>query len=122
MNSDAQTWRPLLHFSYFRATLALALLVSFYNAVLGGFLGSSHPEAFLGANILFLLSSLIYIVLCHNQTPSFQTQVIVTNTTDILFISTMVHFSGGLDSGLGMLLIINIVATGSLLKGKESFA
>lgn len=33
----------------------------------------------------------------------------------------MMHFSGGLSSGLGMLLIINIVASGTLLKLRDSF-
>ncbi|HEY9050342.1 MAG TPA: ATP-binding protein [Gammaproteobacteria bacterium] len=121
ISGDAQTWRPLRHFSYFRVALALAFLAAFYNAVLGGFLGSNHPEAFLITNAIFLFSSLIYVVLCHRQVPSFQAQVIVTNTTDILLISLMMLHSGGLDSGLGMLLIINIVATGSFLRGRESF-
>jgi len=120
-DNDAQTWRPLRHFNYYRFTLALALILFFHNAVLGGFLGSYHPESFLITSSIFFISSLIYIFLGLNQTISFESQVILANSSDILLISLMMHFSGGLGSALGMLLIINIASTGTFLSGRKSF-
>jgi two-component system, NtrC family, sensor histidine kinase PilS len=121
IDKDAQTWRPLRHFNYYRLTLALALLLFFYNGTLEGFLGATHPEEFLVASSLFFFSSLIYIFLSMKQATPFESQVILSNTSDILLITLMMHFSGGLNNSLSMLIIINIVATGTFLPSRESF-
>ncbi|MCW9012713.1 MAG: ATP-binding protein [Gammaproteobacteria bacterium] len=119
--SDEQTWRPLRLFNYYRLTLSLALLLLFYNASLGGFLGRYDPEAYLATALVFLISSGLYIFLGQKQTPAFTSQVIIANSTDILLISLMMHFSGGLTSPLGILLAINIAATGTFLQSRESY-
>jgi len=116
-NNDAQTWRPLRHFNYYRLTLALALLLFFYN----GTLGATHPKGFLVAGIVFFFTSLIYIFLGLKKAILFESQIILANTSDILLITLMMHFSGGLGSALGMLLIINIAATGTFLSSRNSF-
>ncbi len=121
IDNDAQTWRPLRHFNYYRLTLALALLLFFYNKTLEGFLGAAHPQGFLVANSLFFLTSLIYIFLGLKKNTSFESQIILANTSDIFLITLMMHFSGGLGSALGMLLIINIAATGTFLSSRDSF-
>lgn len=121
MRDDAWTWRPLRHFNYYRLTLALAVLLSFYNAALNGILGYLNPEAFLATTTIFFLSSLIYIYIGLKQTPAFEFQVILTNSSDIVLIIFMMHFSGGLESALAMLLIINVTATGTFLKNRDSY-
>lgn len=99
----------------------MTLLLFYYNGVLGGFLGRLHPEAFLVTALIFFTSSFFYVLSGLKQTPVFKTQVIFTNTSDIVLITLMMHFSGGLVSGLGMLMIINIAATGTFLQSKESY-
>lgn len=118
---EAQKWKSLDHFNFYRLTLALALLVFFYNGIPANFLGRNNPELFLLLNALFLASSSIYILLAHQRAMPFKTQVVLTNSSDILFITLLMHTSGGLVSGLGMLLIINIAATGTFLQSKESY-
>ena len=121
LSGETLTWRPLRHFSYYRFTLALSLILFFYNTGQDGFLGSSNPDAFLAAVSLFFISSLVYIFLTLKQAPSFGSQVIISNSTDILLITLMMHYSGGLGSGLGMLLIINIAATGTFLQSRMAY-
>ena len=119
-NSEAQTWKPLQQFNYYRVILSLALLLFFHNAFFDGLFGKNQPEWFLAINILFLFSSLIYIFIGSIKIPSFYIQSIVSNGSDILFIILMMHFSGGLSSGLGILLIVNIAATGTFLHRREA--
>lgn len=85
------------------------------------FLGSQDPQGFLISAILLLFSSLIFIGLGLKQKPDFEKQVIISNASDILLITLLAHFSGGLSSSLGVLLIINVAATGSFLKDRYSF-
>lgn len=113
--------QPLRQFNLFRLVLALAMLVLFYNEAMQGFVGSSEPEAFLVTNILFLVSSLVYIALGYKPLIPVESQIILGNATDILLIILIMHDSGGLVSGLGALLIINIANTGSFLKPREAF-
>ena len=118
---NQEIWRQLRHFNLYRLVLAFALLVVFYNAYLNGFLGRQDPEAFLATALLFLLSSLIFLVLDHKKITKLETQVILATSSDILLLTLMMHYSGGLGSGIGMLLIINTVASGTFLKSRDSF-
>ena len=120
-SGETLTWRPLRHFSYYRLTLALSLILLFYNRVQDNLTGGLNTTAFLLSAGLFLISSLVYIYLALKQTPAFASQVIVTNASDILLITLMMHFSGGLSSGMGMLLIINIAATGTFLTSRLAY-
>ncbi|MDQ1363694.1 MAG: two-component system, NtrC family, sensor histidine kinase PilS [Pseudomonadota bacterium] len=113
-------WRPLRHFNFYRATLALALLVLFRQNILQGFLTQTDRQFFLVACIAFFATSLYYLYAEFRRKISFSTQVIAANTSDILLIILLMHFSGGLASGLGMLLIVNIAATGTFLHRRES--
>jgi two-component system sensor histidine kinase PilS (NtrC family) len=121
ITGDTENWRSLRHFNYYRLALAMTLLLFFYTAVLGGFLGRLNPEAFLVTAVVFFISSFFYVLSGLRQIPAFKTQVILTNSSDIVLITLMMHFSGGLVSGLGMLLIINIAATGTFLQSRESY-
>jgi len=120
-SNDEENWRSLSHFNYYRLVLAMTLLLFFYNRVLDGFLGRLDPPAFLTIAIVFLISSFFYILFGLKQQPNFKTQIILTNSSDIALVTLMMHFSGGLVSGLGMLLIINIAATGTFLQSRESY-
>lgn len=119
-HDELLTWRPLRLLNYYRLVLASALLILFYKSDWMSFLGRQEPQAFLYTVILLLISSLIFITLGQKQKPNFETQVIISNASDILLITLLAHFSGGLSSSLGVLLIINVAATGSFLKDKYS--
>jgi two-component system, NtrC family, sensor histidine kinase PilS len=119
--NEASTWRPLKHFNYYRLTLGLGLYLFFQNALFEGMLGKYNPEAYLATVIIFILSSFIYIFLCLKKILSFETQVILATSSDIILITLLTHFSGGLGSALSILLIINIAATGTFLNSRNSF-
>ena len=120
-HDELLTWRPLRHLNYYRLVLSMAFLVIFYKSSWMSFLGSEAPQAFLLTALIMLLSSLVFIGLSLQQKPSFESQVIISNTSDILLITLLAHFSGGLSSSLSILLIINVAATGSFLKDRYSF-
>ena len=118
-NDDVFTWNPLRQINIYRFLLSLTLLVVFLKSEWLTFLGSEYPTAFLTATVALLLSSIIYLVFSIKGKPHLETQVIISNATDILLITLLAHFSGGLSSSLNILLIINVTATGIFLKGKN---
>jgi len=95
--------------------------VAFYKSQWLGFLGSQNPEAFLATALTLLISSLVFLFLGFKSKLAFETQVIISNVSDILLITLLTHFSGGLSSSLGLLLIINVTATGALLSDRQPY-
>lgn len=120
-HDELLTWRPLRHLNYYRLVLSIAFIAIFYKSSWMSFLGSQAPQAFLTTALVMLTGSLIFIGLALKQRPGFETQVIISNASDIVLITLLAHFSGGLSSSLGILLIINVAATGSFLKDRYSF-
>ena len=117
---ETTAWRPLRHFNLYRTTLALALLVMYQQNFLQGFINQVDRQLFLVSNLAFLASSIYYLYAEFNRRVAFITQVVAANISDIFLIILLMHFSGGLSSGLGMLLIVNIAATGTFLHRRES--
>ena len=120
-NDETLTWRPLRQISQYRLLLALGLLVVFFKDGWLNFLGSEHPGIFLASAITLLCSSILFLFLSIREHPKLETQVILSNASDILLITLLTHSSGGLSSSLSILLIINVTATGVFLKGKHPF-
>ena len=120
-NDKALSWRPLQQINQYRLLLSLGLLVIFYKDGWLDFLGSTHSGIFLLSVITLFCSSILFLVLSIRGNPKLETQVILSNTSDILLITLLTHSSGGLSSSLSILLIINVTATGIFLKGKHPF-
>jgi len=120
-NDETLTWRPLRQINQYRLILSLGLLVVFYKDGWLNFLGSTHNGIFLLSVITLFCSSVLFLALSIRGNPKLETQVILSNASDILLITLLTHSSGGLSSSLSILLIINVTATGIFLKGKHPF-
>lgn len=115
------TWGPLSQLNYYRLIMAGGFLSAFFNSDWISFPGSQNPQAYLTTNLIMLLSSLLFIAMRIRQKPDFETQVIISNASDIFLITLLSHYSGGLSSPFSILLIINITATGTFLRDRDSF-
>lgn len=120
-NGDPITWRAFNQLNLYRLVLATGFLVAFYKSEWMSFLGNQNPHAYLLVTVIMLISSLFYIAIGLKGKPGFETQVIITNASDILLITLLSHYSGGLSSSLSILLIINVTATGTFLRDRDSF-
>ncbi|RDH81312.1 MAG: hypothetical protein DIZ80_14525 [endosymbiont of Galathealinum brachiosum] len=118
---DEITWRALKQLNLYRLVLATGLLAAFNNSEWMIFLGSQSPEAFVFTASIMLIGGLLYVVTGLRGRPNFETQIVITNASDILLITLLSHFSGGLSSSLSVLLIINVTATGTFLRDRDSF-
>lgn len=109
-------WQPLRLFNLYRIAIGVLLLL------LGTFKGSefighyNHP-LFIWLAGGYLLFALCWIAPNHYQWPAFKIQVYIQTLVDILFITLVIHFSGGIESGLGMLMIAAIAGASLLMPG-----
>lgn len=108
------TWRPLRYFNLYRTVLAGLLVVLTLSGAAPSYFGQHQPSLFMVTAILYLAFSIASSFAIRWRRPAFGLQVLVQVIVDILAITLMMHASGGVRSGLGMLLVVAI-AGGSIL-------
>jgi two-component system sensor histidine kinase PilS (NtrC family) len=112
-----QHWRSLYYFNCFRLVIGCSLLIVFWKS---GFtnLGSYHYPLFLYAGAGHVLFSVLFMLFIRLRFPGFNQQVIIQVISDIVFFSVMLYASGGLPSGLGVLLLVSLTEAGLISRGR----
>ena len=113
-NPPGGGWAPLTLFLAYRLLISLLLTAPIFFGVGGNFLGQRHPGLYAVTAIGYLGFVLAAGVLRYSRSPSVRVQTLLMVFVDIAAITLILHASGGLQTGLGMLLAISI-ASGSLL-------
>lgn len=119
-----QNWFLLKQFNFYRLAVA-------FSASLMGLLplerspfGEYAPKTFAVISVVYLLIALTAIVAIGSRQARFTTLTIALTTTDVFIISILMHASGGLGSGIGLLLLVTVAESSLLLdrRGTLSFA
>lgn len=114
----ANHWRSLLYFNLYRLTLAglLVFLAATFGAAMS--LGAYHLMLFFGASVLYLALVILSFVLLRLRWPRFSWQLTLQIGTDIVGLSVLSYASGGIQSNLGMLLLVSLAAAGLISRGR----
>lgn len=86
----------------------------FFSGIGKSILGTIDPNLFAVGCILYLVLACFWILAVHLRFPTYDTQAYTQIAGDIGLITLLMHASGGISSGLGILLVVNI-AGASLL-------
>jgi len=121
-DASPSLWRALYHFNLYRLVLGVGLLaLSFADARIADF-GSRNPTLFLFCSLLLAGVSMFNMMTISQGIPSFRIQACGQIVCDILLITLLMFASGGVSSGLGLLLLVSIAAAGVVLPGKTTIA
>jgi len=119
-DDEAYTWGPLNFLNLYRIIIS-GLFVTFY------FTGNPFPQLashntylFYGASGGYLISALIFGMMIRLRTPDFNLQIHTQIISDIIFTTLIMHASGGVQSGLGTLIIISIAGGSIVIRGRHS--
>ena len=118
-SNQAQSWQPLFYFNIYRAVLSAFFLILILFSIGPKILGEHNPLLFLIVSIFYVTMSAVAFSTIARQKPSFLIQVYTHVFFDIISITLLMHASGGLKSGIAILLIV-AVAGGSLLIARKS--
>ena len=112
------SWYWLRLFNYYRGALALFFITVYLNGWAELLITPDYyrPLVFYTASIAYIMAFVIFMPSIHQQRPRLETQVILQTCVDISIIIALMYASGGVRSGLGMLLIINISMTSLFLQ------
>ncbi len=115
---DTAEWKPLRYFILYRLALSGLLLVLYVWGIAPLPVGSYDSELFGYAAGGYLLFSVLAATACHLRSPSYDAQVVLQVFADIVAITLLMHASGGVTSGLGMLLLVAIAGGSALTQGR----
>lgn len=112
----AENWKLLRFFNFYRlilAVVAAALVLSGHTIPP---FGSSAPHLFEVAGLVYAGIALAAIFTIHRRWPTFENQATFLAFADIILLTLLMHASQGLESGMGLLLLV-AVAGASLMLG-----
>lgn len=112
--SPARTWRPLRWLNLLRLSIASVLIAYLHWPLFATPFLPQHPNIFkFSAYTLFGLG-ILAIYLIEKRRPAYWIQVYTLALLDIIAYTLLMHASGSVGSGLGILLLISIAGTALL--------
>ncbi len=120
-NTSAVHWRALTLFNLYRAILALGFLAIVQFEIDISFLGIFEERLYRQATISYFIISIAILLLSLSYKKYYQWQANIPIFVDIVAIIVIMHASGGLITGIGILLIVIVAAHSLLVPGKLSF-
>lgn len=112
------SWRALRLFSGYRLFLASILFFVVYLQLPPDFLGKKYPAIYEVISLSYLLLAVLLLIFSSRQWGVFVTQCSIQLLIDVLALALIIHTSGGLQTGLGALLVVIVVAGGALIPGR----
>jgi two-component system sensor histidine kinase PilS (NtrC family) len=115
------TWNPLRLLTLYRLVLASLLIILYYSIPENVTFGEYRPALYSLTCFFYLGFSLVMGFMARLQYPRYEFQTTFQILIDIIVITLLTHASGGLASGLGILLIIAVAAGSLLVPGRIAF-
>jgi two-component system sensor histidine kinase PilS (NtrC family) len=114
----AADWNPLRYFNLYRTALSGLLVVLVFWGVAPLPVGEYDAGLFRVTAIAYFGFSVLATAAHHFRYPAFDAQVVVQVFVDIIAITLLMHASGGVTSGFGMLLLVAIAGGSVLMQGR----
>ena len=116
-----ELWRSIFLFNLYRLVLACLsiLLAVTFDDVLS--LGSSNQPLFFHTSIAYVLLVLTAQLAIKFRQPRLTLLLAFQIGTDIVCLTMLSHASGGITSGLGVLLLVSLAAAGLITRGRITY-
>lgn len=115
-----KTWRPLRLFNLYRLLISGAFLIYALTDFSIKSIGQYDPVLFQSVAIAYFIATIANIFTIYRRRPEFRIQVCLQVIADLAAITLFLHASGGVQSGLGILIIITVAGGSILLPGKTA--
>ncbi len=116
----AFNWTLLRYFTLYRLAVALPAAILALSGRHFPPFGDSAPQVFLIASLVYAGLAIAGLVTVRRRWPNYSVQVSGFAFADIVLITLVLHASGGLASGLGLLLFITVASGGLVLSARLS--
>jgi two-component system sensor histidine kinase PilS (NtrC family) len=116
-----ETWKTLEVLCGYRIVLAMVVAAAFgfFSASVG--IGTQAPAVVLPTVILYTIASIMLLAPVRLRDPNIAVQVTTGVFVDVLAIAMLMYASGGVRSGLGVILLISLAAASLITRGRLAF-
>ncbi|MCG2635429.1 MAG: hypothetical protein J4A00_11060, partial [Gammaproteobacteria bacterium] len=114
-------WRPLRYYTAYRVVLAAIFLLLAQNRFWLTPIAQINPGLFADTALAYAGATLLAIPPVFWRKPSLASQTVLMVFIDIVTIVVLMQASGGVASGLGILLLISVAAGGLILGSQLAF-
>jgi two-component system, NtrC family, sensor histidine kinase PilS len=116
--AEGSFWISLRYFNFYRIAVASVFLLAvlIYGSELN--LGSHNLAAFRYTSMAYLALAAAYHVVLRKSPAHFQFQLTLHVVTDIAAITLLMNASGGMRSGLGVMLLISLAGAAMVSRGR----
>jgi two-component system sensor histidine kinase PilS (NtrC family) len=121
VEADDVTWRTLSVFCTYRVVLAIFVSAAFVFLNRFFNLGVLAPEVMVPTLAAYTLCALALMVPARMREPSLVIQVTAGVFLDVLAIVLLMYASGGVRSGLGVVLLVSLAAAGLITRGRLAY-
>ena len=118
--ATSQTWKPLRLFSLYRLVLAGLFLTLAASQNLPPPLASYSPLLFEWTTAFYLTAAVAVRFAVQAHSPPFPIQVYGQVLLDVAALTVLMHASGGVSSGIGVLLVVSVAAGSILTAGRTA--
>ena len=115
------TWRALRLFSLYRIILSGFLLVLIVSGHLPDPFGKNVPGMFRAGVVGYLIVAVALLFLVQYRRPPFRQQVFAQIMVDFIVFGVLMYASGGVASGIALLLVMSVAAGSLLLIGRTAY-
>ena len=121
VEADDVTWRTLSVFCTYRVVLALFVSVAFVFLNRFFNLGVLAPEVMVPTLAVYTLCAVALVIPARMREPALVIQVTAGVFLDVLAIVLLMYASGGVRSGLGVVLLVSLAAAGLITRGRLAY-
>jgi two-component system, NtrC family, sensor histidine kinase PilS len=116
---QTENWKLLQYFNYYRLLIALSATII---AVVGNVppFGSASPELFRYGAFIYIAIGMIAQYTIYRRSPNFDTQANILAFLDVALIAVLMHSSGGISSGLVLLLLVAIAGISLMVDKRDT--
>ncbi|MDX9741005.1 MAG: ATP-binding protein [Gammaproteobacteria bacterium] len=118
--SGERAWKQLRILNYYQLALAGLFAGLSLDGSLPTPLGSFDAALFSRVASAYFGASLLALIAIRLHRPGFDIQVPLHIAIDVIAITLLMHASGGVRSGLGMLLIVSVAGSSLLMEGRTA--
>ena len=111
-------WRSLHYYNLYRLIVSGVFVESFVTFGASPIFGTEDPALFFLASTLYAFLCVISIVTISFRWPAFRFQLGFQIVSDIVVLVLVMYASGGVTSGLGLLLVASLAAVSLIGRGK----
>jgi two-component system sensor histidine kinase PilS (NtrC family) len=111
-------WNALAYFNFYRVLIPIILALVYVSPFKPDFLGSYQVDIFKAVLAAYLSFNLVCIVIIRGKRFNFEWLVSLLVSFDIVAVILLMHSSGGISSGIGMLLAVSCASASLLLANR----